>query len=222
MRKRKKGNRPLCHRCVACQRRSRGRSDRRQSTGKRARLDERLCTRVRTRSMVLSPRHLRLLCHEHQWRQHSSLHPKDRHQPQQSLQNLPSSTYVCDKGSRSCEFLHRSLPLSLPPSLLPTMSSAGGGGRGVQVMLFFFFFFQFKGNEGIKRGGETSMCERNIHQFPLTCSHLGTHPTTQACALTGNQTGTLSVHRPALDPQSHTSQGRLFFCLNLSSLNIGR
>ena len=30
---------------------------------------------------------------------------------------------------------------------------------------------------------------------------------TQACALTGNQTGDLFVHRPALIPLSHTNQG---------------
>ena len=32
------------------------------------------------------------------------------------------------------------------------------------------------------------MCERNINWLPLTCPHLGTGPTTQACALTRNQT----------------------------------
>ena len=43
--------------------------------------------------------------------------------------------------------------------------------------------------------------------------HLWTWPTTQACALTGNQTGDPLVHRPALHPLSHTSQGRFFFLL---------
>ena len=33
------------------------------------------------------------------------------------------------------------------------------------------------------------------------------HPATQACALTGNPTGNLLVHRSALNPLSHTSQG---------------
>ena len=33
---------------------------------------------------------------------------------------------------------------------------------------------------------------------------LGTWPTTEACALTGNQTGDSLVHRPALNPLSHT------------------
>ena len=33
---------------------------------------------------------------------------------------------------------------------------------------------------------------------------------TRACALTGNRTGNLSFHRPALNPLSHTSQGGYF------------
>ena len=42
----------------------------------------------------------------------------------------------------------------------------------------------------------------------LHASQLGTWPTTQARALTGNQTSNLSVCRPALSPLSHTSQGK--------------
>ena len=44
-------------------------------------------------------------------------------------------------------------------------------------------------------------------QLPLTHPTLGTWPTTQACALTGTQTGDPLVLRPALNPLSHTSQG---------------
>ena len=51
------------------------------------------------------------------------------------------------------------------------------------------------------------MYERDINQLPLTPPQLGTWPTTQACALTGNQTSNLLVHRPVLNPLSHTSQG---------------
>ena len=51
------------------------------------------------------------------------------------------------------------------------------------------------------------ICERNINWLPLICSQLGTWPTTQACALTGNQTGDLLVFRMMHDPLSHTSQG---------------
>ena len=50
--------------------------------------------------------------------------------------------------------------------------------------------------------------ERNISVWlPLARPTLGTDPTAQACALTGNQTGDLLVCRPALNPLSHTSQG---------------
>ena len=54
--------------------------------------------------------------------------------------------------------------------------------------------------------------ERNINVWlPLMCPLLGTWPTTQACALTGNPTGDPLVHRLALNPLSHTSQGSFFF-----------
>ena len=50
--------------------------------------------------------------------------------------------------------------------------------------------------------------ERNITVWlPLMHPPLGTWPTTQACALTGNQTGDPLVCRVALNPPSHTSQG---------------
>ena len=52
------------------------------------------------------------------------------------------------------------------------------------------------------------MCERNIDLLPLAHPQLGTWPATQACALTRNQTGDLSVCRPALNQLSHTSQGQ--------------
>ena len=47
--------------------------------------------------------------------------------------------------------------------------------------------------------------------LPLVHPLLGTWPTTQACALTGNQTGEPLVCRLALNPLSHTSQGEFFF-----------
>ena len=50
--------------------------------------------------------------------------------------------------------------------------------------------------------------ERNINVWlPFTYPLLGTWPTMQACALTGNQTSNLLVRRPAFYPLSHTSQG---------------
>ena len=51
------------------------------------------------------------------------------------------------------------------------------------------------------------MCQRYIALLPLACSLLGTRLATQARALTGNPAGNLSVHRPALNPVSHTIQG---------------
>ena len=39
--------------------------------------------------------------------------------------------------------------------------------------------------------------------LPLKCPLLGTWPTTQACALTGNGSGDPLVHSPVLNPESH-------------------
>ena len=75
--------------------------------------------------------------------------------------------------------------------------------------LFFFFFkkrfypfiFRERAREWV-RGRGTSMCSC------LSCAPpLGTWPTTQACALTGNQTGNSLVHRLVLNTLSYTSQG---------------
>ena len=60
------------------------------------------------------------------------------------------------------------------------------------------------------------MYTRDINRLPLVRPQQGTWPATQACALTGNRTGSLSVGRPAaLNPLSHTSQGHTpaFFTL---------
>ena len=53
--------------------------------------------------------------------------------------------------------------------------------------------------------GEGRERERNINQLPRAHPQLGTWTATQACGLNGNRTGNLSVHRPALNPLSHTS-----------------
>ena len=54
--------------------------------------------------------------------------------------------------------------------------------------------------------------ERNINVWlPLMHPLLGTWPTTQACALTGNQTSNPLARRPALNLLSHTSQGNVCF-----------
>ena len=59
--------------------------------------------------------------------------------------------------------------------------------------------------------------ERNINVWlPLACPQLGMWPTTQACALTGNQTSDPLLFRLALNSLSHTSQSSCTsFCMNL-------
>ena len=49
--------------------------------------------------------------------------------------------------------------------------------------------------------------EGNIVWLPLERPLLGTWPETQACALTGNQTGNPLVRRLVLNPLSHARQG---------------
>ena len=73
------------------------------------------------------------------------------------------------------------------------------------------FIFEREGKGGRKRGRKTSMCERSIDQLSLANPQQGTWPTTQPCALTGNQTSDTLVHRPSLNPLSHTSQGLEYY-----------
>ena len=73
-----------------------------------------------------------------------------------------------------------------------------------EILFFFKVLFIFReGKVGRKRGRETSMhgCLSN------TLPQLGIQAATQICALTRNQTSDPLVHRPALNPLSHTSQG---------------
>ena len=85
------------------------------------------------------------------------------------------------------------------------------GGRSSHTFFSFFkkrfylFIFRERGREGERR-------ERNISVWlPLVCPLLGTWPTTQACAPTGDRTGDPLVHRPVLNPLSHTSQSYTLF-----------
>ena len=56
--------------------------------------------------------------------------------------------------------------------------------------------------------------ERNIDVcFPLTCPQLGTMPTTQLCAWTGNQTSDPLVCRLVLNPLGHTGHVRCSYIL---------
>ena len=78
-------------------------------------------------------------------------------------------------------------------------------------MCGFFFFNIFKFIYFYRGGRREKERERNINMWlPLMNLPLRTWPTTQAHSLTGNQTGNPLVHRLALNPLSHTSQGRMW------------
>ena len=69
---------------------------------------------------------------------------------------------------------------------------------------FYLFIFREKGMEGEREG--------NINVWlPLEHPLLRTWPTTQACALTGNQTGDPLVCGLSISPLNHTSQGFILF-----------
>ena len=93
-------------------------------------------------------------------------------------------------------------PLSLAKglSILWTLSN--------QLLVFFslknIYLYLEQGRE-VEREGEKHQCVVASYTRPR-----GIWPTTQACALTGNWTGNPWVHRPALNPLSHTSQGKMF------------
>ena len=76
----------------------------------------------------------------------------------------------------------------------------------VPVHFFKDFIYLF-----LDRGeGREKERKRSIRVWlPLPYPPPGAWPTTQACALTGNPTGDSLVHRPVLNPLSHTSQGYL-------------
>ena len=72
---------------------------------------------------------------------------------------------------------------------------------------FYFYFFRFYLFIFWRRGRRKKDRGRNINMWlPLEHSLLGTWPATQACALTGIQTGNSLVCRPAFNPLSHASQ----------------
>ena len=69
------------------------------------------------------------------------------------------------------------------------------------IIIIILFIFRERGRE--REGeGEKHQCVIAFDVPPT-----GTWPATQTCALTGNQTRDHLVHRPALNPPSHTSQG---------------
>ena len=74
---------------------------------------------------------------------------------------------------------------------LPGHPTVWGGAFIFFKVLFIYFQREVKGRR--KKGRGTSMCD-----LLLVCPLLGTWPTTQACALSGNQTGGPLVCRPEL------------------------
>ena len=80
-----------------------------------------------------------------------------------------------------------------------------------EISLFLFFktiFWRFYLSLERREGKEKER-ERNIIVWlPLTSPLLRTWPATLACALTGNWTSDPLVLRSALNPLSHTNQGR--------------
>ena len=70
---------------------------------------------------------------------------------------------------------------------------------------FYLLIFRERGREGEREG------EKHHVWLPLRGPPLGTWPTAQACALTGNRNSNFLVCRPMLNPLSHTTQGHKFF-----------
>ena len=90
----------------------------------------------------------------------------------------------------------------MPTSWISSMSSF--------LSLFFLRFYLFLGGAGREKERE-----RNITAWLLLAQPpLGNWPTTQACALTGNQPSNPLGHRPVLSPLSHTSQA------SFSNINV--
>ena len=77
------------------------------------------------------------------------------------------------------------------------------------LKILFTYLVRGKGRE--KERERNITCERYVDWVPLARHQLEAWPPTQACALTGNQTGDLLVHRRVLNPLSHTSQGQRAF-----------
>ena len=73
-------------------------------------------------------------------------------------------------------------------------------------VFIFLFIFRQRGRKR-EREGEKHQCVVAFHAPP----YWGPGPATQACALTGNQTGDPLVRRLALNPLSQTSQGHKCF-----------
>ena len=72
------------------------------------------------------------------------------------------------------------------------------------LLKYIYVMYLFPERGGGREEGREEERERNINVWlPLTHSQLGTWPTTQACALTGNRTGYPFIRRLALNPLSY-------------------
>ena len=99
----------------------------------------------------------------------------------------------------------------------PTHAPFAKGGQGFRFFNFFFGVYFFKDfiylflDRGEGKEKEASMCSC------LSCvPYWGPGAQLRHVPLTGYRTGDPSVHRPALNPLSHTSQGQnsnIFFTL---------
>ena len=90
--------------------------------------------------------------------------------------------------------------------LLISLLAASPEKRSYKNFLIWFYLFIFRGE------GKEKERERNINVWlPLTRPLLGAWLATQACALTGNQTGDSLVCRTSLYPLSYTCQGKKWF-----------
>ena len=80
------------------------------------------------------------------------------------------------------------------------------------MYLFMYLFIYLFEREREREEERDKEWEKNINvpeKYPPGAYHVPLTKalaTTEACVLTGNQTGDLPVHRPALSPLSHTNQ----------------
>ena len=78
------------------------------------------------------------------------------------------------------------------------------------LKIFYLLFFLERGE------GREKKTERNINMWlPFVGSLQGIWPTTQACALTGNQICEPLPQIPALNPLIHSNQGKKPLCIAL-------
>ena len=95
-----------------------------------------------------------------------------------------------DRGRREGSSQPSSEP-DLPGVALPTTKCSF-----FPFFKILFYLFLERERKG-EREGEKHPCTRdNIDQLPLTRPQLGSWPASQACALTGDRTSNLLVHRP--------------------------